>query len=224
MGTPLLILCLEGPLQSWGERARWTYRDTAPMPTKSGVIGLLGCAMGLSHHDPQLINLDNELRMGIRADKPGQELVDYHTISGTIYTAEGKQRGTKNEDSTIITRRHYLQDSTFMVALEGREEVLRECAKALHCPVWPIFLGRKSCVPTRPVFEELTQKYETMEVALHKYPLFVKIDKEVNLSCEMEEVDGPVQRQDRYPDNQARMFGYRSVRPFLIKAIPEVKP
>jgi CRISPR system Cascade subunit CasD len=43
-----LFLRLEGPLQSWGERARWDVRDTAPEPTKSGVIGLLACALGLS--------------------------------------------------------------------------------------------------------------------------------------------------------------------------------
>ncbi|MGC8879968.1 MAG: CRISPR-associated protein Cas5, partial [Anaerolineae bacterium] len=28
-----LFLRLEGPLQAWGERARWRVRDTAPEPT-----------------------------------------------------------------------------------------------------------------------------------------------------------------------------------------------
>jgi CRISPR system Cascade subunit CasD len=40
-----LFLRLEGPLQAWGERGRWSIRDSAAEPTKSGVIGLLvhGC-------------------------------------------------------------------------------------------------------------------------------------------------------------------------------------
>jgi len=37
---------LEGPLQSWGTRARWGERDTELEPTKSGVIGLVACALG----------------------------------------------------------------------------------------------------------------------------------------------------------------------------------
>ena len=41
-----LFLRLEGPLQSWGERGRWSVRDTALEPTKSGVIGLIACALG----------------------------------------------------------------------------------------------------------------------------------------------------------------------------------
>ena len=35
----LLILRLEGALQSWGERSHWDHRDTANFPTKSGVVG-----------------------------------------------------------------------------------------------------------------------------------------------------------------------------------------
>ena len=46
MAVPILFLRLEGPLQSWGIRSRWDVRETQPEPTKSGVIGLLGCALG----------------------------------------------------------------------------------------------------------------------------------------------------------------------------------
>ena len=42
----ILVLRLEGPLQSWGENAKWDFRDSSTMPTKSGIVGLLGCAMG----------------------------------------------------------------------------------------------------------------------------------------------------------------------------------
>lgn len=43
----ILLLRLEAPLQSYGERAKWDFRDSAYFPTKSGVIGIIACAMGL---------------------------------------------------------------------------------------------------------------------------------------------------------------------------------
>ena len=43
----ILLLRLEGPLQSWGGRARWDVRDTGRIPTKSGIVGLLGCALDI---------------------------------------------------------------------------------------------------------------------------------------------------------------------------------
>jgi len=217
MGTPLLILYLEGPLQSWGQRARWTYRDTGRFPTKSGVIGLLGCAMGLKRDDFKLLTLDRELHMGVRAERYGGELVDYHTVSGTIYTADGTQRGNKDKDSTIITRRQYLQDAIFMVVLEGPEEILQECAAALNNPVWTMYLGRKCCVPTRPVFERFTHEFESIDQALHKYLIDENKNCDAKFMCEVEVEEGGTQRQDGFLDNRARMFGYRTVKNFILK-------
>ncbi|HEO65907.1 MAG TPA: CRISPR-associated protein Cas5, partial [Spirochaetes bacterium] len=43
-----IILRLEGPIQSWGEKSFWDERDTSSMPTKSAVIGMIAGCMGLS--------------------------------------------------------------------------------------------------------------------------------------------------------------------------------
>ena len=43
-----LFLRLEGPLQAWGDTSKFVIRRTMDAPTKSGVLGLLCCAMGLS--------------------------------------------------------------------------------------------------------------------------------------------------------------------------------
>lgn len=56
----ILILRLDGTLQRWGERARWDFRDTNPIPTKSGVIGMLGCAFGYKRGDKRILELDNK--------------------------------------------------------------------------------------------------------------------------------------------------------------------
>ena len=42
----VLLLWLEGPLQSWGADSRYGNRTTLPFPTRSGVLGLLCCAAG----------------------------------------------------------------------------------------------------------------------------------------------------------------------------------
>ena len=43
----IILLQLEGALQSWGEHSRFDYRDSAALPTKSAIVGMIGCAMGL---------------------------------------------------------------------------------------------------------------------------------------------------------------------------------
>lgn len=169
-----LLLRLEGPLQSWGERARWSIRDTAPAPTKSGVIGLVACCLGWNQDD-QIRNLSEQLKMGVRIDKPGSRLTDYHTIGGgydtpQLLTAEGKPKKTpKGEPHTELSYRDYLIDASFLVALQGDPELISQAAAAVQNPVWTIFLGRKACVPTRPVFET-TVHAPTLEAALESQP------------------------------------------------------
>ena len=158
-----LFLVLQGPLQSWGERAQWDVRDTAPEPTKSGVIGLLGCALGLSDDAP-LRELSSSLRMGTRCDRPGTLLRDYHTVMGAV-TAKGKVL----PDRVILTDRHYLADAAFLVGLQGPAPLIARCADAVRRPHWPIYLGRKCCVPDRPVYEGIGD-YETLRDALERWP------------------------------------------------------
>ena len=45
---PFLLLWLEAPLQSWGVDSKFGRRDSIHFPTKSGVTGLLLCALGAS--------------------------------------------------------------------------------------------------------------------------------------------------------------------------------
>ncbi len=188
MGKPILLLRLEAPLQSWGSRSRWDVRDTATEPTKSGIIGLLGCALGYSMRDPRLEQLNDSLRFGVRVEHPGRIVVDYQTITDFLPTADGRFKHSGSAmavsveklrtdpdvtPSTIQSPRAYIEDGAFLVALEATTEkstVLDDCAQAVQQPRWPLFLGRKACVPTRPVFEALTDEYLDLEDALRRRP------------------------------------------------------
>ncbi len=168
---PILVLRLDGLLQSWGEHSKWGYRDSAAMPTKSGVIGMIGCAMGLERDDDRLRELSEKLCMAVRADRPGQEIMDFQTVqSKNFLNAEGKRLGTKGEYYTIITYRTYLQDAYFTVTISGEDSCLREISDALVHPKWPVYLGRKSCVPSRPVCDGITQEYATLSDAIRGIP------------------------------------------------------
>ncbi|RDG36637.1 type I-E CRISPR-associated protein Cas5/CasD [Streptomyces corynorhini] len=81
--THVLLIRLAGPLQSWGVSSRFAHRDTHARPTKSGVIGLCAAALGLDREQP-LGELATVL-FGVRADRPGTPLRDYHTVGGGTY-------------------------------------------------------------------------------------------------------------------------------------------
>jgi CRISPR system Cascade subunit CasD len=236
MGKPVLLLRLEGVWQSWGERSRWDVRDTGTEPTKSGVVGLLGCALGYPMRDPRLeTELDAGLRFGVRVESPGRVVQDYQTVTDFLPTAEGSYRHSgvatakslaklRNDPqvtpATIISPRYYLEDASFLVALEGQDGfqgLLEKCKLALEDPKWPIFLGRKACVPTRPVLDALTDCYEGLEDALRRHSwswLWTCADirekeRPEKLVVMIETLDGELQRQDAVRTNQARQYAFR---------------
>ncbi len=151
----VLLLRLEGPLQAWGEDSKWSMRNTRLEPTKSGVIGLLAACMGWGAADDALIGQASQvLSIGVRADKPGTLLRDYHTIVGGVVSAEGKVKINQKSKlpETVISLRDYLADACFLVAVRGPADLIDQLHAALLNPAWPPFLGRKSCVPAAPVF------------------------------------------------------------------------
>ena len=131
-----LLLRLEGPMQSWGYRSRFDYRDTALEPTRSGVIGMVCAAMGIARGE-EILRFDS-IRMGVRVDKEGRPERDYHTALDVI-KADGKGA------DTVVSYRDYLADASFTVGLQSEDlQLLQSIADALQCPKWPLFLGRKA--------------------------------------------------------------------------------
>ena len=111
-----LLLRLKAPLQSWGMSSRFSIRDTGKEPSKSGVIGLLCAALGISRdeantNNPRFMEL-TKLRMGVRVLNEGVMQKDYHTAQN-IAKADG---GIKE---TELSTRWYLADADFLVGLES---------------------------------------------------------------------------------------------------------
>jgi len=181
-----LFLRLEGPLQAWGDNSKYVVRRTLEAPTKSGIVGLICCAMGLNRQetvrepiastalrtlaerlvpekdvddkkiDRTVLRLLNKLQMGVRIDRAGVRWWDYHTVGakvGLLQAKGGIKRtgGSNGPIETLISRREYLCDASFLVALRGDGGPISEVANALAKPKWSLFLGRRSCPPCVPI-------------------------------------------------------------------------
>jgi len=151
-----VFLRLEGPLQSWGDASKLVIRRTMDAPTKSGVLGLVCCAMGISRSDAASVLRElGGLELGVRIDAPGVRWWDYHTSGAGIglMTAGGRVKVTEStgEIETFVTRREYLSDASFLAVLRGDPAVVARVAGALASPTWPVYLGRRSCPPAVPV-------------------------------------------------------------------------
>lgn len=154
-----VLLRLEGPLQSWGTQGRFGIRDTEREPSKSGVLGLVGAALGMSRQDRGMLETLRALMLAVRVDREGSVLRDYHTAGGGSF--RGHRYGVWSADGknpTALTERFYLQDASFLAALGGEDDVLlARIANALRDPKWPLALGRRACVPSEQVFVALVE-------------------------------------------------------------------
>ena len=153
-----VFLRLEGSLQAWGDNSKFVIRRTMQAPTKSGVLGMVCCAMGVSRKQAtdELPAL-NGLVMGVRVDRPGTRWWDYQTVGagiGLLTAGGGLKTGAPG---TLVTRREYLCDASFLVALQGEAALVGRVAEALERPAWPTFLGRKCCPPTVPILADVGQ-------------------------------------------------------------------
>lgn len=161
----ILLLKLAGPMQSWGTQSRFSVRDTGLEPSRSGVVGLLCCALGR----PRTASIDDfhpdKLEMGVRVDREGRMARDWHTALDVAKAGGGPSKDCEP------SQRYYLADAEFLVALRGDLAFLNELQAALISPVWPLFLGRKSFVPSEPVWQRSgLQEGDNVETILRLQP------------------------------------------------------
>lgn len=175
MSANTLLLRMEGPLQSWGgHESKFVIRRSADAPTKSGVLGMLCAALGVSRADARhRLGELNRLRMGVRIDRPGIRWWDYQTVGAgmNMRIAEGAH---KSKPGAMLTRREYLCDASYLVGLQGDPDLITQLRSALLHPVWPLYLGRKCCPPSVPLLghsdEPDTGQFLDLEVALQSVP------------------------------------------------------
>ena len=195
-----LLLRFAAPMQAWGADSRFDIRKTNREPTKSGVVGLLAAALGLQRDAP--LNELTALRMGVRVDREGVLLRDFHMVHG--------------EKSSYVTTRYYLCDAVFLVGVFSEDEVLmRRLEEAVRSPAFPLFLGRRSCPPEGRVC--LGLRGMTLEDALTSEPSLAAhgaFQQTERLRMVLEDPRGTARLRDMPISFSPfdRQYGYRAAR------------
>lgn len=215
---PTLLLRLVGPMQSWGTTSRFDQRDTGKEPSKSGVIGLLAAAMGIDRENWHDLESLTGLSMGVRHDRAGVPKRDYQTAGCADHDTIIKADGTQSKDG-VVSQRFYLADAAFLVGLECNERsLLEEVHAVLRNPVWPLALGRKSYVPSEPIWMEGAVQNLPLRDALVRQPWIATprkwevLPKKLLLSMESEDGSGVLRMDQPLSSFAERRFGARFVR------------
>ncbi len=189
----VVLIRLEGPLQAWSAQGKLGIRDTEREPTKSGVLGLVGAALGMSRDDDATLAALASLKMSVRVDRAGSLLHDYHTAGGGKFRASRHRVFglEKKQGDTVVSHRFYLQGASFVAALEGDDVFVSRIAVALRSPRYGPFLGRRSCPPSVPLFVGVLDG--SGRAALETAPLALQPDSEpYRLVLESASGDGDV--------------------------------
>ncbi|GAA2689096.1 MULTISPECIES: type I-E CRISPR-associated protein Cas5/CasD [Actinosynnema] len=203
-----LLLRLGAPLQSWGTSSRFVRRNTDRAPSRSGVLGLLAAAQGRLRTDPlgELLGL----RVGVRVDQPGRLERDFQTA-----------RTRDGATSMPLSYRFYLADAVFAVAVEGDRALLEALREVLRRPVFPLFLGRRSCPPAGKLLHGIHD--ESLVDCLERHPWLASpwvqrnhraptVDLDVVTDCAAEEPGAELVRDEPLSfDPRHRRYGWRSV-------------
>lgn len=186
----VLFLRFDAPLMSFGSVVVDQHNRTDAFPYRAMLTGLVANALGLTRQDEEVqARLQARIRYAARRDRRGTTIVDYQTVdlsqpymdSNLGWTTRGrleKRGGGTAKDETHIRYRHYLADAIVTVALtldpEGEEPTFADVKAALASPARPLFLGRKTCIPSGPVFvgeEEATSLRQALEAFPRVGPL-----------------------------------------------------
>ena len=163
-----LILALEAPIMSWAKPTQdATAAPNRPFPGVSMVTGLMANALGFTRENHRALQImQDAIIIASRIDREPAlpHLDDLQTaelaFNDRAWTTMGRPQGRGGERSKYQhphpVRRLYLQDTVATVAVSFRENEprapdLEDVAQALDRPHRPLYIGRRSCIPSRPV-------------------------------------------------------------------------
>ena len=179
-----LMMRLEAPLMSYGGVAVDGLRPSNDFPGRSLVTGLLARALGWSHHShaPLAQRLQDRLSHASRNEKlvrnGNTPLFDYHIAQldynqvawSTTGVPENRAGGGLVSNPRTLEYRTDLR-TTVAAQLDPDDEAptLADLAHALQFPANVLFIGRKTCLPSEPIFHSIIPAGSALE-ALSQIP------------------------------------------------------
>ena len=163
-----LILNLEAPLMAFGGETIDNYGVIRWFPSASMITGLLANALGWRRTEGERHqHLQERLTFAVRIDREpagGVRMRDFQTARldkndkgwTTRGQPEGRAGGANTYDAPHLRYRDYFADMRVTVALRlepaDATPTLDDLAAALEQPARPLFIGRKPCLPSAPLF------------------------------------------------------------------------
>ncbi len=179
-----VVLRVDAPLVSFGDVLVDHHGVIDRFPLASQLTGLFGNALGWTHRDfDSLQTLQDNLVYAARWDVEPHLLIDYHTVdltqSGLNYpgwTTHGvpEHRGGGPAARQRQRYQHYWADGlmTIVVSFLGDPALnlsIEAVEQALRYPARPLFWGRKTCLPARPILDlqSIQEGRDVLDVLSH---------------------------------------------------------
>ena len=165
-----LVLRLEAPLVSFGGVAIDQVRPSRDFPAASMLTGMIGNALGWRWSDSAAHqSIQDRLIFAVRIDREGTNLTDTQNASlakdDRGWTTRGVPEGRDGASYGAPHRRQrdYRADSSVKIALRleltAEPPALDSLADAFDRPARPLFLGRKACLPSRPLLSNESDRW-----------------------------------------------------------------
>ncbi|MGB0661486.1 MAG: type I-E CRISPR-associated protein Cas5/CasD [Mangrovicoccus sp.] len=225
-----LVFQLAASLGAMGEFAGHERRGSLSWPGRSALIGLMGAAMGI-RRDGDFAPLE-ALQMAVAVFAPGSVLRDYHTVesvpSAAVKAPQSRPEALRlaravRKTNTTITLRDYRCDPVFGVAVwAGSPEAvaLSDLCATLKQPVFPLYLGRKSCPLAAPLDPAVHQTPDA-ETALARLrlPWWLPETARVARLLATDALEGAQRRETRHDQAVDRARWHFAAREVAIKPV-----
>ena len=181
-----LILNLEAPLMAFGGETIDNLGVIRPFPAVSMLTGLLANALGWRRIERERHQqLQDRIVFAARIDREPAgrvRMTDFQTAQlaandrgwTTRGQPEGRAGGANTYNAPHLRYRDYYADMRVTVALrlEPAEDAptLDDLAAALQEPMRPLFIGRKPCLPSAPLFGDLVEGDTALAALLEAAP------------------------------------------------------
>lgn len=200
-----LVLKLQGLLQAWGGHTYEDLRHSELIPTRSGLLGLLGACLGIDRSDKRrLEDLSTSVKFTVRTDSKAHRMTDFHTVM-----AARKVDGKPNK-YPIVSRREYLCDASYTVVIGATDNAvisLQSIVDAVKKPIYTPCLGRRSCAVSRPLFEDVVDAESVMAA----FSLFEPVGGVIYSETRLNSDDSTMRFRDQPIHTRKRQFASRDV-------------
>ena len=171
-----LVLRFDAPLMALGAIAIDQVGPVRDFPATSMIVGLIGNALGWHWRDRDAHqSIQNRLVFGARRECEGALLTDVQNAqlakSDKGWTTHGEPQGRAGASYSAPHRRtrEYYADLSVRIVMRldppDPKPTLDDLAIALDTPARPLFLGRKACLPARPLLDSSPERWVTADTA-----------------------------------------------------------